>query len=624
MKEKQKYLVELAEKIKEADKKKEDIVAKEGVQIAEDQVKMEKAAIASRIENIEHLIKVHGERSASKSPQLEGVLEAAKKQLEALQADEKEMKAGESSGGGLSWFKKLILKIKNGIARAKTGMAQIKEQMGAIDVPAMFTKPLKSEISQAKMMFREKTNGVRVANVVAPLHHHRPISMLRSARRGRRNLLHVNKLVRNENGKQHLVAGSAGKKYCGTKQTRYHLNIIKAWYGNPKRLWSTHDGIDVTALLQERVNTTTNELHLYPDEDVELYYHSLFGINVDPYKYEEEEVYELILKYRYDDTVTGKNGAEEECHSHIVTDDKFSLDIMYNTKYAQCTSRIGNSMIHYEEDINNCIEQKRLSRRSINNKELKWDKIRNANLNKIQKQIDHLTYVLHDSQPGFNKTKFIPFHELPLKEHKIDTSNEWVTLSEKLCFGPNVVNSLGTFKVPKVVEHVVEFKLTVLKNYRGEQIINGISCNNNNNNKKMFFGCDKNNEAITQVLLTETNSTHHKRRYDSKRLIIAPPENTRIDNYHGHGQAFKWLGSCSSCNELTMEANLLYTFEPGKSYRLIYSSSFDNLFSDLTKYYGKTCVKLQAHQCPLCAKYKTFSIQDNDDVKKDNESDDKN
>merc|ERR1712167_171162 len=151
----------------------------------------------------------------------------------------------------------------------------------------------------------------------------------------------------------------------------------------------------------------------------------------------------------------------------------------------------------------------------------------------------------------------------------------------------------------KIVEHVVEFKLTVLKNYRGEiEINNGIFCNNNN--KKTFFGCDKNNEAFTQVLLTETTSANHKRRYDTKRLIIAPPENTRIDNYHGHGQAFEWLGSCSSCDELMMEANLLYTFEPGKSYRLIYSSSYDNLFSDLTKYYGKTCVKLQAHRCPHC------------------------
>ena len=35
----------------------------------------------------------------------------------------------------------------------------------------------------------------------------------------------------------------------------------------------------------------------YPDEDVELYYHILFGVKVDPTAKEEEKVYELILKY---------------------------------------------------------------------------------------------------------------------------------------------------------------------------------------------------------------------------------------------------------------------------------------------------------------------------------------
>merc|ERR1711871_231229 len=112
-------------------------------------------------------------------------------------------------------------------------MEQIKQQMGSIDFSgAMLTKPLKLDVLSKKPLnleshlnkisFRERKSDIGVANAAATPptpRHHRPVSMLRSARRGRRTLLHIDKLIQNEIGKQHLGVGIAKKKYCGRKQT---------------------------------------------------------------------------------------------------------------------------------------------------------------------------------------------------------------------------------------------------------------------------------------------------------------------------------------------------------------------------------------------------------------------
>ena len=412
------------------------------------------------------------------------------------------------------------------------------------------------------------------------------------------------------------------QKYCGKIQKRYALNILKAWYGNPKQLWSVTDGIDVTAIVRKKVNKTTNELHLYPDEDVELYYHILFGVKVDPTAKEEEKVYELILKYRYDDAVTGEEGTEEECHSHIVADDKFSLDIMYTKiDQPQCFSREGTAMIRYEDDVNNCILPKKKMKKPIianndrkENEEAVKRKIKMAHLGKIQKQLNHLTYQLHDIHRGFNKTRFIPYKEFPRKEpgHEIDRSQEWVTLAEQVCFGPNIPDKLGTFRSVELIEHVVEFKLTVLNTFAGKQLQNGITCDAHKT--QGLFTCNDLNDGVVQVILTKMDNEIIGRAKRPEKPIIAPPENTRIRNYNGHGQAFKWLGSCSDCHELIMGANIFYTFERGHDYQLLFSSSFDKLYSDSNRYEGQTCVKLEAHQCPLCQKIKTYKIMDNPEL----------
>ena len=68
------------------------------------------------------------------------------------------------------------------------------------------------------------------------------------------------------------------------------------------------------------------------------------------------------------------------------------------------------------------------------------------------------------------------------------------------------------------------------------------------------------------------------------------------------------------CHELIMGANIFYTFERGHDYQLLFSSSFDKLYSDSNRYEGQTCVKLEAHQCPLCQKIKTYKIMDNPEL----------
>ena len=48
--------------------------------------------------------------------------------------------------------------------------------------------------------------------------------------------------------------------------------------------------------------------------------------------------------------------------------------------------------------------------------------------------------------------------------------------------------------------------------------------------------------------------------------------------------------------------------------QLLFSSSFDKLYSDSNQYEGQTCVKLEAHQCPQCQKIKTYKIMDNPEL----------
>ena len=233
--------------------------------------------------------------------------------------------------------------------------------------------------------------------------------------------------------------------------------------GNPKRTWSKNDGVDVTSILRKMVNTTTNELHLYPDDAIPMYYHKLFKVKIDQTGYEEERLYKLALKYRYDDSVSKTKGTEEECHSHIVTDDTFSFDVLYKTQVAQCTSRIGKAMIYYENVVNACAMGMELKRATSIKKteQPKLESQKRLRLTKVQKQLNHLAYQLHDIQPGFNSTKFKRFDKLPMAEHTYDASLEWVTLSDNACFGPNIPEREGTFHVNALVEHVVEFKFVV-------------------------------------------------------------------------------------------------------------------------------------------------------------------
>ena len=303
------------------------------------------------------------------------------------------------------------------------------------------------------------------------------------------------------------------------------------------------------------MNTTTNELHLYPDDAIPMYYHKLFKVKIDQTGYEEEGLYKLALKYRYDDSVSKTKGAEEECHSHIVTDDIFSFDIMYKTQEAQCTSRIGKAMIYYENDVNACAMGKELKRAASIKKteQPKLESQKRLRLSKVQKQLNHLAYQLHDIQPGFNSTKFKRFDKLPMVEHAFDASPEWVTLSDNSCFGPNVPERQGTFHVNALVEHVVEFKF-VVSNGTGITCDGGLSFGT--------FGC-KNLEEIAQVVLVEGNVTDGKRP-----RMIAPPEGTRDKSYVGHGEGYRWVGSCSTCKSLKVGANMLYTFQPGRRYKL--------------------------------------------------------
>merc|ERR1711871_392208 len=143
---------------------------------------------------------------------------------------------------------------------------------------AILAKPASQAGSKFKQLnmedaVKELNHANSASHNKFPLRRYRPVSMLRSARnkRGRRLLVH-----RNDNelyGDTHLRFGSLmafdpeiddtlpspnEKLYCGKVQRRYTLNIIKAWYGNPKKIWSRKDGVDVTSILRKRVNKTTN------------------------------------------------------------------------------------------------------------------------------------------------------------------------------------------------------------------------------------------------------------------------------------------------------------------------------------------------------------------------------
>ena len=285
-----------AEKL-EAAAQKAKIMAEQQVQLVKDQVKMEEAQIGSKIEDLEKKIAKHDSLGKGSSPELEQMVQGEKAILSSLKGDEGKAAKDEKGANSLTWWQKLLRFLKGALGKAKQGINKIKDGLSSIDPSgAIMAKAQSGDES-----FKEVgLNGFNASdNSVRPIES-RIINFEALEGVDEHCCISCNQIL----PIVYCAMQKPSLKHCGRVQHRYLLNIREAWYGNPKRTWSKRDGIDVTSILRKMVNSTTNELHLYPDNVIPMYYHNLFKVKIDQTGYEEEGLYKLALKYRYDDSVT--------------------------------------------------------------------------------------------------------------------------------------------------------------------------------------------------------------------------------------------------------------------------------------------------------------------------------